>query len=134
MAFREKSAWVMAAITLLTGIFYVRTSLSYPGSPVQETVLPYVLLIVILSVIAQVVLALRSPKEAAAPADERERLVIQKSGYWAGIVLVVGIVLAGGAYIWAPDGNMLFHRVVFALIGAQLVQYAAEIALLRRAF
>jgi hypothetical protein len=133
MAFREKSAWVMAAITLVAGLFYVRTSLAYPGSPVQETVMPYVLLVVVLSVVAQVILALRSPKEASAPADERERLVIQKSGHWSGIVLVVGIVLAGGVYILAPDGNMLFHRIMFALIGAQLVQYAVQITLLRRA-
>lgn len=133
MSFRERSAWVMAAIMLVSGLFYARSSLPYPGSPVQETVLPYILLLVILSIVAQTVLALRSPREANSPADEREQRVIEKAGNWSGIVLVVGIVLAGGAYIAAPHGNMLFHHLMFALIAAQLAQYAFQITLLRRA-
>lgn len=134
MAFREKSAWVMAAVMIVSGLFYAKSALSYPGSPVQETLVPYVLLVMVLSIAAQVVLALRAPKEASAPADERERLAIEKAGYWSGVVLATGVVLAGGAYVVAPDGNMLFHHAVFALIAAQLTQYAFQIVLLRRAF
>lgn len=133
MSYREKSAWVMSVVMLLASMFYAKSALSYPGSPVLETVVPYVLLVVILSVAAQVVLALRSPKEASKPADEREQLANARAGYWSGIVLAVGIVIAGAVYSFAPSGNMLFHHSVFALIAAQLVQYGLEIVYLRRA-
>lgn len=132
MSFREKSAWAMAVVMLLSGLFYAWSALSYPGAPVLEAVIPYVLLVVVLSVAAQVVLALRSPREASAPADERERLVIAKAGHWSGTVLAAGMVLACGAFIALPNGNMLFHHAVIALIFAQIVDYGLQIAFLRR--
>lgn len=133
MSFREKSTWVMTAVMLLSGLFYMMSALPYPGSPVMETVVPYVLLVIVLSVAGQVVLAIRSPDEARAPLDERERLVVDRAGYWGGVILAAAIVLAGIAYVVAPNGNMLFHHAVLALIVAQIAQYIMQIALLRRA-
>ena len=48
--------------------------------------MPYILLVVVLSVIAQATLAIRAPRDAKAPKDERERLVTAKADHWAGIV------------------------------------------------
>lgn len=132
MSFREKSCWVMAAVMLVSGVFYLRSALPYPGAPVMETVVPYVLLVTVLSVVAQAALAIRSPNDAKAPRDERERLVASKAGQWSGIIMAVGIVLAGWSYVVAPDGNILFHHAMLALIFAQAAQYALEIVFLRR--
>ena len=132
MSFREKSAWVMGAVILLSGVFYIMSALPYPGAPVMETVIPYVFIVVVLSVVAQAALAIRSPGEAKAPLDERERIVVARAGHWSGIIMAVGVILAGIGYVAAPNGNMLFHHAMLALIVAQLAQYGLQIAFLRR--
>lgn len=134
MSFREKSCWVMATVMLLSALFYARSALPYPGAPVLETVVPYILLVVVMSVIAQAAIAIRAPNDAKAPKDERERLVADKAGHWAGLVMATGVILAGWAYIIEPVGNMLFHHAMLALIVAQLAHYAFQIMFLRRSF
>jgi hypothetical protein len=90
MSFREKSAWVMGAIMLATGVFYVQLVAGAPQAPVIGPLLPYVLAVVVFSIVAQVGLAIASPKEANAPADERERSAIDRAGNWSGMVLGFG--------------------------------------------
>ncbi|MGI9375468.1 MAG: hypothetical protein ACR2PC_05100 [Tsuneonella suprasediminis] len=132
MSFREKSAWAMMAVMLLSGLLYFNTVSADPGAPVAVALVPYVLVVVVASVLVQVMLAITAPREANSAADERERLVADRAGRWSGTVLAVGVVLAGGAYLWMPNGNMLFHHAMFALIAAQLADYAGQVYLLRR--
>lgn len=132
MAFREKSAWVMMVIMLASGIFYFTLVMQAPAAPVIGALLPYVLLVVLASVVAQVALALMTPREASAPADEREQIAAAKAARWSGTVCTTGVILACGAYVAHPLGNMLFHHVIFAVIIAQIVDYALQIAFLRR--
>ena len=134
MAFREKSAWVMMVVMIVTGGFYLATVAQDPGAPVLVALLPYVLMVVLASIVAQVALAIWSPSEASAPADERERMVADRASRWSSTVMEVGVVMAGAAYLALPNGNMLFHHAIFALIVAQIVNYAMQIALLRRSF
>jgi hypothetical protein len=134
MSFREKSAWVMGALILVSGLFYVRLMLAtsgYATSPVAIFV-PYTIAVIVGSIIVQVVLAVLSPKEASASADERERVVLDKSGHWSGIVLAFGAV--GGAlhYMWNGAGDQLFHAVILSLSVSQLAEYACQIFLFRR--
>lgn len=132
MSFREKSAWAMMAVMLLSGLYYFNAVVADPGAPVTVALVPYVLLVVVASVLVQVMLAVATPREANSGADERERLVADRAGRWSGTVLAVGVLLAGGAYLLMPNGNMLFHHAMFALIAAQLADYAAQVYLLRR--
>ena len=134
MSFREKSAWVMAAVMIVTGLWYASLVRSAPEAPVIGPLLPYVLAVIALSIAVQVGLAILSPKEAGAPRDERERLVSARAGQISGIVLAVGVVASGGVYVMFPHGNMLFHHLLGSLIVAQVVEYAAEIVLLRRGY
>ena len=60
-----------------------------PQAPVIGPLIPYVLAVIVLSIVAQTILALSSPKEANAPADERERAAIDLAGHWSGVVLGV---------------------------------------------
>ena len=86
------------------------------------------------SIVVQIILALSSPKEANAPADERERIIQQRAGHWSGIVLATGVVLSLGHYLARGDGNMLFHLAMASLIVAQIAEYAIHILLVRRSF
>jgi hypothetical protein len=137
MSFREKSAWLMTVLMAAAGLYYldaVRAASRALGetAPPIAVVIGYVVLVVVASVVVQIVLALSSPREAKAPADERERLVEQRAGHWSGIVLAVGTVASLGHFLVRADGNMLFHLVVASLILSQLAEYAFQIALLRR--
>ncbi len=138
MSFREKSAWLMALLMTAAGLFYfhiVRESSQALGETAPSWVaLAFVFLVVIGSIVAQIVLALSSPKEAIAPADERERLVAQRAGNWSGLVLATGAVSSLGHFMVYSDGNMLFHLVMASLIVAQIAEYAFQIVLVRRSF
>ena len=136
MSFREKSAWVMALLMTAAGFYYfyivgvASRALGVTAPP--AIVFAFVMLVVVLSVLAQVWLAVSSSKEANAPADERERLVQQHAGNWSGIILATGAVAALGHFMVYSDGNMLFHLVMGSLIVAQIAEYAFQILLIRR--
>ena len=136
MSFREKSAWVMVALMVVTGAVYVmmvRNASQALGTTAPAAVaIGFVMLVVIGSVIVQVLLAVTSPKEAVAPADEREALVTQRAGHWSGFVLAAGAVIALGHFLVRGDGNMLFHLVMGSLIVSQIAEYALQILLTRR--
>ena len=137
MSFREKSAWLMAALMAVAGLYYlhsVRTVTLAIGetAPPVPVLIGYVVLVVIASVFVQTVLALASPREANAPADERERLVRDRAGHWSGYVLAVGAAGSLWHFLVHGDGDMLFHLVVGSLILSQIADYAFQIALLRR--
>jgi hypothetical protein len=135
MSFREKSAWVMAAVMILAGLWYLKAVIGAAGAAAPapaSTFAAFTMLVVLASVVAQVVLALSAPKEANAPADERERPALQRAGHWSGIVLAACAVLSLGGFLYRPDGNLLFHLVLGSLIVSQIAEYAFQIALLRR--
>lgn len=133
MSFREKSAWAMAAVLLVVGAFYVKL-VALDGVPPAAAAIPFVLFTVVLSVVAQVGLALLSPKEASSPADERERVAIDKAAHFSSYVLVIGALVGLGQFMFAADGARLFHIVLTCLILSQIAEYCAQIFLFRRAF
>lgn len=137
MSFREKSAWVMAALMTAAGAYYLwwvadlSAALGHTAPPLAAMA-PYVCLVVVGSIVVQIVLAALAPKEAGAPADERERQIKLRAGAWSGVVLTVGAVLALGGFLAAADGPALFHAVVASLIVSQIAEYAITIVLYRR--
>lgn len=137
MSFREKSAWAMAALTSLAGLYYLNLvigasrQLGVPAPPAGIFV-AFVVLVVIVSVSAQVALAIFAPEEAQAPADERERPVLQRAGNWSGLVLGMGAVTSLLHFLQHGDGNLLFHMVLGSLIVSQIAEYVFQIALFRR--
>jgi hypothetical protein len=137
MAFREKSAWVMGLLMAAAGVYYLNMLLgaarAFGGAPPPAGIFAaYVVLVVVGSIVAQIVLAVASPKEAAAPADERERIMLQRAGHWSGFVLGAGAVTALLHFLAYGDGNALFHILLGSLIVSQVAEYAFQIALLRR--
>ena len=137
MSFREKSAWVMAALMIVSGATYLWLVVSVSRAigqtaPPLAAVIPYVLLVVVGAIIVQTVLALLTPREADAPADERERQIQLRADAWSGVVLGLGAVTSLGAYVFQGDGAMLFHMIAASLIAAQVAEYAIVIVLFRR--
>jgi len=137
MSFREKSAWVMGVLMTAAGLYYLHLALEASramggASPPVWIVTPYVLLVVVGSIVVQTLLGLFTPKEANAPADERERPLLDRAGHWAGYVLGAGAL--GGLWNYAVhhDGDLLFHFIVGGLIVSQIAEYAFQIVLLRR--
>lgn len=136
MSFREKSAWAMGVVILLTGLLLAATVLHIPANaPAQALVLPlvpYVIAVVIGSIVVQAALAIVSPGDAKKPADERERVAIDRAGHWSGVVLGVGVVSGLLNFLWYGEGQVLFLWCLGALILAQLAEYVFQIVLFRR--
>lgn len=136
MSFREKSAWAMGAVMVVTGLFWLRFALGIPAdAPAIAQVgplIPYVVAVVVLSIVVQVALAILAPRDAEKPADERELLAIHRAGNWSGMVLGVSVIHGALQYLWYGNGNWLFLWVMGGLILAQIAEYAFQIVLFRQ--
>lgn len=136
--FREKSAWAMAAILIGGGAFYLNMviatsrALGQTAPPIIGFVIAYVVVIVIASTVLMSALAATSPREADAPADEREKIIGDKAGNWSGYVIVVPALGALWHYAVNMDGNMLFHLVFLSFMLGQIAEYVFQIVLYRR--
>lgn len=136
--FREKTAWAMAAILIAGAVFYFQMvagasqAIGRTAPPVIGFVIAYVVVIVIASVIAMTALGATSPREAEAPADERERQVADRAARWAGYVLAVLLLGALWHYSVNQDGHMLFHLGFLSLMLGQISEYIFQIYLFRR--
>ena len=139
MSFREKSAWLMTAALLLTGLFYfsfvVRLSseLGEIAPPLLPAVGLYIGLLIVLAVIGHILAAAFAPKDASADMDERDRLIAARSGNLSGYILAAGVLLALGHYLAAYNGNALFHGVFASLLISQMAEYGLRIVFYRRA-
>ena len=136
MTVREKSAWGMSLLMALTGVFYLsvatRMPVDAPAIAQLGPLLPYVLLVIMGSIAVQVIVAVSSYRDAGRPADERERLAIDRAGNWSGTILGAGVVLAIVAHLATNgDANLLVWAMA-ALIVAQLAEYVLQIVFFRR--
>jgi cytochrome b561 len=138
MSFREKTAWAMALILIAGAIFYfdkvvrITDAIGRTAPPIIGLVIAYVVVIVIASVMAMIALSVFSPREADAPADEREERILDKAGHWSGYVLAVPLLGALWHFAVNGDGNMLFHLIFLALMLGQIAEYTFQIILFRR--
>lgn len=138
MSFREKSAWVMLVALALAGAFYgVETiggslALGRAAPPRWPLFLPVTALLVIVAAVGKGLAALRDPKGADAPEDERDRAVARRASALSGDVLGFGLVSCLVGYLAGGGGDLLFHTAFAALVLAQLVEDAARIILYRR--
>lgn len=137
MSFREKSAWVMAVVMTFAGLRYLLTALAaakaadWRPPPIDDFV-PYAMLVVVMSILAQIVMSAWWPKEADAPADERERPLLDRAGNWSGVLLSVGAIASLWVYVRHQDPNLMFHMIVGSLILQQVSEFILQIVLFRR--
>ncbi|MEL6324986.1 MAG: hypothetical protein AAFQ84_12230 [Pseudomonadota bacterium] len=138
MSFREKTAWVMTALLTLAGGFYAwevigaALALNAAPPPSIKLALVYLTIVIIGAIVGNATLALNNPEDADAPADERERQIIDKAGHWSGYVVAIGAAW-GAVHYWAQqDADFMFHAVVAGLMLSQIADYVFQIVLYRR--
>lgn len=135
MTIREKSAWGMAILMALTGLYYASIAATIPAdAPVLAQLgplLPYVLLVVIGSIAVQVFVTASSYRDAGKPADERERQAIDRAGNWSGTILGAGVVTAIFAHLATNGSASLVLWTMGALILAQVAEYVLQIVFFR---
>lgn len=128
----------MGSILIIAGIYYFRlvaqasAALGEVSPPVIGFVIAYVIFVVITSVIAMSILGVSNHQEANAPADEREKQIIDKAGHWSGYVMAFGVVTGLLLYAVTQDGNRLFHIAFGSLMVSQIAEYAFQIWLYRK--
>jgi hypothetical protein len=142
MSFREKSAWIslltLAAVFVLYFANYARMMMGYGSvAPLIPLIFSLVAALIVSGVVLHLVIAIRSPKEARTPKDERERLIELKATRVAFFVLIAGalatIFVIHLRFARAFDRPLwMLHTTLFFLILAGIVKFASQIVLYRR--
>jgi hypothetical protein len=138
MSFREKSAWLMVGVLALTGGYYaVQTAANWIAlgeapPPSLKIALVYLVFVVIGASVAMATLGAASPKEANAPADERERIALERASHWAGWIVSVFAIIGVLQYYAQRDGDLMFQIVMAGLMISQFAEYVFQIFLFRR--
>ena len=126
MAFREKIAWVAFLSTVLIwGAFFVMLARMPHDDRGLAMLTPFIVATVAQAVVmiaAAVVWAIRSPGEANAPADERDRAVGRRATGFAYFTLVLGIC---AVIAWLHLG-LHGPDTIFALAGAFILAEAVR--------
>ena len=137
MAFREKTAWLVLVSMLITYAIYF--GLIAAGHPAGRSMFPMLWLFgsltiaqVIVIIIGTSVLAARSPDEAMAPPDERDRAISGRSALAGYYVLMTGTIFAGVVLPFVADGMKLVNAALLAIVIAETVRDLVIVSSYRR--
>jgi hypothetical protein len=138
MSFREKSAWITLITLIVLTLFFLTHLppawlLQPPGGFMFHVLTIGVASFVAIEIVAHVIVAIRAPRDAQAPRDERERLIALKA---TSIAAYVYAMLSLGSvftlvHLGASAIGVCFG-VFLSFIVAEIVNYAARIVYYRR--
>lgn len=138
MSFREKSAWITLITLIVLTLFYLTHLpppwfLNPPSGFMFHVLVAGVGAFVVIEIVAHVIVAIRAPRDAKAPRDERERLIALKA---TSIAAYVYAILSLGSvftviHLGANEIGVAFC-VFLSFILAEIVNYAARIVYYRR--
>jgi hypothetical protein len=137
MSFREKSAWV-ALITygVVFGTYFMTLwrlwDESYSRGLVIGLTIGSIVMLLIIATTLTTVIALFSPKEAIAAADERESLIDLKAERISSYVLGIGVICLIGALMADVNGILVAVLLQASLVISELVKAIAQIIYYRR--
>jgi hypothetical protein len=137
MSFREKSAWISLILILIVfGPYFMRVGWAFAGKTHVHggTQFGLILLFVVLEIVIHVAVAVRSPRDARAPKDEREDLIDLRATRTAFYVLFGGALLAIFTLHFPVNVWMLSQFVLFSVVVAEVVRFSSQIRLFRRGF
>lgn len=137
MSFREKSAWVSFVTILAVFIPFFWNSYrqfqgAISGREAVGTAFTLLAAFVILEILLHVGLAIRAPKEARSPRDEREQLIDMRATRVAFYVLLVGAMASVGLVHVTSRAWVIQQVVLLAVVVAELVRFGGQILLFRR--
>lgn len=140
MSFREKSAWVtLITLIVLSIAFALHVPQPQPWTlrPASSPFMFHVLLLaivafVVIEVVAHVVIAIFSPRDARAPKDERERLIELKS--IAAAAYVYAFLSLSSVFTIHFGANQIGvgYLILLSFVVAEIVNYALRIYYYRR--
>ena len=134
MPFREKIAWIslMATLAVYGGYFMFltvsRDGLSDSFGLLVGTTVLFIVAMIALTVIAAVL----APQDAAAPADEREKLISLKASQFSYFALSCGAFTTIVALFVGTDRFFAANFLFLSLIVAEIAKDAAQIFYFRR--
>ena len=137
MSYSEKSAWVSLISILLVSLIYFSRGASRSLTPAPSesqfhALLLCVLLLVAIEVVAHIVIARHAPRDAQAPKDERERLIVLKAVYISAHVFAVCSLLTISTIHIGANRFALANGVLLSFVLAQIVNYGSRINYYRR--
>ncbi len=137
MSFREKSAWIaLLTYSVVFGSYFLLLwqawDETYARGLTIGLTIGAVVVLVIVAVALNVTLALLSPKEANAPADERETMIDLKAERISSYVQSVGVVCLIGTLLAGWDAILVAVLLQASLVISELVKAGAQIAYFRR--
>ena len=137
MSFREKSAWITLIAILIVAAGYMTHGMFWglnpPANPRWlEALIGVTVIFVAIEIVGHVVLAVRYPKDARTPKDERERLIDLRAERVAAYVYVVGSLIAISTVHLGANRIAIVNAVLLAFILAEIVNYSARIVFHRR--
>jgi hypothetical protein len=136
MSYRERSAWV-ALITygLVFGGYFFTLWQGWEDAYGQGLSIGLmfgaVVTLVVVAAVLNIAIALFSPKEANAPADERETLIDLKAERISSYTLSVGVVCLIGALLIGWNAYLVANLLLASLVISELVKALAQIAYFR---
>ena len=89
-------------------------------------------LMVAVEIVAHIVLAVQSPKEARTPKDERERIIALKATRLAYFVLLTGGFLSIGTIHMRANAFVLAHVLLGVIAVAEVARFGTLLVLFRR--
>lgn len=133
MTFREKIDWLtLGAIALAFGWYAVAFPWGLRGTPAlaaQGGMLLVVAIAMTLALtIAAIALAIHRPRDANAPADERDRDITRKAATRAYYVMIVGATCCFAVGYWVGDLAAVLNALLGTVVLAELVRLASQVA------
>ena len=136
MSFREKSAWItLVSVLACFGVYFFELVAGRVGALASLHLLLFAVAgLVVLQIALTAIAAATTPKDARAPADERERLIQWRShtiGYY--VLTVLALLL----FVPIHFGHSALDMANFALLAVVISTLAvavAQIVMFRRGF
>ena len=142
MSFREKSAWITFLLLLFVfGFYFVSLGMhliwsEHPMPNFFAVLLVLLLAILVVEVALHILAAMRSPDDAKAPQDERERLVALKAKRPAFFVLMVSaffsIATVHVSGHFRLGQGLVANGILFSMWLGELTNYGAQLYYYRR--
>jgi hypothetical protein len=137
MSFREKSAWVsLITYGLVFGGYFLTLSRAWDESYAQGLsiglMVGAVVALIIVAIVLNTAIALFTPKEATAPADERETMIDLKAERIASYTLSIGVLCLIGALLMGWNAYLVANLLLASMVISELVKAVAQIAYFRR--
>ena len=140
MSFREKSDWLSFLSLGLLGIYFFEVGRgiltgSHPTGPYYYFTLFWVLVaaLILIQVVTHTVMAIRAPKDAKTPVDERERQIHLRATQPAYFVLLIGAFVTIGTMHMGFNTWQFAHCILLTLWVSELLRYGLRLVYYRRA-